>query len=303
VPTLFYSVDAHIHASWHKHYAGAFDKTLVAQRDYLEEYQAVHKSVEWFPLWPVELHDPNKIRDIPVSFRGTFIDDIHPKRRSFFDRLSQLVEGDFGSGPYGPVYSRSKIVVNQSLRKDCNFRVFEGMGCGALMLTPDIGRNLTELFTAGEEVVVYDDGDPDDAAQKIRWYLDHEEERLRIARNGFHRIQKEHSAQARAHRFINILKGLRSSPSETKRISSTLAFLLTVRAFPANEREMKVRYLIPAIQMVHRYIERKAPATPELLAVVTAIQEDCSQIGAQEHSEELLRKLVKTYPQVVHSAG
>jgi len=47
------------------------------------------------------------------------------------------------------VYQEARIVVCESLLGDLTFRIFERMGCGALVLTERIGNGLTALFTPG----------------------------------------------------------------------------------------------------------------------------------------------------------
>jgi len=71
-----------------------------------------------------------------------------------------------------------------------NMRMYEATGAGALLLTDGKGRR--ELFT-DREVVYYDD--IDDAIEKVQYYLNNEQERLKIARAGQKRTLSEYTAE------------------------------------------------------------------------------------------------------------
>lgn len=49
----------------------------------------------------------------------------------------------------GDVYRRSRIVLNPPARGDLNMRFFEGMACGAVVVTPAIGNGLDALAKDG----------------------------------------------------------------------------------------------------------------------------------------------------------
>jgi spore maturation protein CgeB len=65
-----------------------------------------------------------------------------------------------------------------------NPRTFEIAACGAMQLT-DVRQDLDSFFTPGREIETYTS--PEDLAGKIAYYLEHVEERQRIARGGLYR--------------------------------------------------------------------------------------------------------------------
>jgi spore maturation protein CgeB len=80
------------------------------------------------------------------------------------------------------------------------------------MQISDGGTHLREFFEVGEEIVGY--GSPDDLVEKLRYYLAHDEERRRIARNGYRRVLKEYRFQAIMRRSVGmILEGMRPGGS------------------------------------------------------------------------------------------
>jgi hypothetical protein len=150
-PAVFFSIDTHHHNLWHRSFAELFDHVLVAQKDFLSQFPKANSS--WFPLWlPVPMH-PQAERPINVCFRGNLDEDLHPLRATFFKRLQESIEIDAQVGPYQDAYARSRIVINQTVKGDFNFRVFEALGAGALLVTPSIQNGLIDLYIPGQDLV------------------------------------------------------------------------------------------------------------------------------------------------------
>jgi len=86
-----------------------------------------------------------------------------------------------------------KMVFQCSQFKEVTRRIFEGMACGKMVLTDRLPEEtgLSEMFVDGEDIVYYDNAK--DAIEKIRYYASHDEERERIALNGFNKVMAEHS--------------------------------------------------------------------------------------------------------------
>jgi glycosyltransferase involved in cell wall biosynthesis len=86
-----------------------------------------------------------------------------------------------------------KMVFQCSQFKEVTRRIFEGMACGKMVITdrlPD-ETGLSEMFIDGEDIVYYDDAK--DAIEKIRYYASHDEERERIALNGYNKVMAGHT--------------------------------------------------------------------------------------------------------------
>jgi spore maturation protein CgeB len=93
---------------------------------------------------------------------------------------------------YVPLYQRSKIGINVHNRGDLSvgsYRLFDLPGNGVMQIS-DGGEYLNEFFKVGEEIIDYKS--TDDLIDKLRYYLEHGEERRRIALNGFRRVIKDH---------------------------------------------------------------------------------------------------------------
>jgi len=83
--------------------------------------------------------------------------------------------------------------------RSINPRTFEIAACGAFQLT-DIREDLTDFYRPGVELETYTG--PDELAAKLAYYLEHPEERDRIAVRGLIRTLREHSYDARIGRML-----------------------------------------------------------------------------------------------------
>ncbi len=78
-------------------------------------------------------------------------------------------------------------------------RTFHIPACGGFLLherTPE----LADHYIEGREVACF--GAPDELIEKVRYYLDHEAERVLIARAGYRRCVRDHSLQNRAEAIV-----------------------------------------------------------------------------------------------------
>jgi glycosyltransferase involved in cell wall biosynthesis len=101
-----------------------------------------------------------------------------------------------GPIPFGrefiDLYQRAKIGFNVHNRGDYtvgSYRMFELPANGVMQIS-DGGRHLGAFFEEGREIVGY--RDVDDMIDKIRYYLDHDDERVEIARNAYRRVMRDH---------------------------------------------------------------------------------------------------------------
>ena len=148
-------------------------------------------------------------KSIEASFRGNLDPKWHPKRAEFFKTLCQLAPVDADNAGYSDIYTRSKIVVNEAVKDDLNFRVFEAMMSGALLITPDVPNGLRDLFEPGVDLVLYKNYDANDEAEKINYYLAQDDLRKKIAQSGREKVLALHNARGRARDLERILLDLK----------------------------------------------------------------------------------------------
>jgi hypothetical protein len=178
--------------------------------------------------------------EIPVSFVGSFYAE-HAERISFLEHLCSYPQIQvWGSGLNrlrhdSPIRSRyvgtawgiemyqilhkSKMTLNyhgalQRLHTGeldvvvvgpyaNNLRLYEATGVGTLLVT-DWKGNLHELFEPGKEVVAY--RTPEECAEMVQYYLEHETERQAISLAGQRRTLRDHTYRQRMQELVALVE-------------------------------------------------------------------------------------------------
>lgn len=105
--------------------------------------------------------------------------------------------------PY--VFKNSKINLNISLKSIYSgipLRAFDIMGCKGFLIS-DFQADFGGLFIPDEDYVFYTT--PEDLYGKIGYYLEHEEKREQIARNGYEKVKAEHTYDHRVAQILQML--------------------------------------------------------------------------------------------------
>lgn len=91
------------------------------------------------------------------------------------------------------VFKKSRINLNISLKliqSGVPLRVFDVLASGGFLMT-NFQPEIVEMFVPGEELVVYEN--MQDLVEKSIWYLEHDEERKRIASNGYEKVKNTYT--------------------------------------------------------------------------------------------------------------
>lgn len=210
-PTVSIFVDTHIH-SWHPMYAQAFDLATVAMRDHLAYFRnqlLPDDRLLWLPLFARSADKPRpdieQVHDL--LFVGKVDANLTPGRYRFLHELEKRAPLTMLRGPYRELFPTGKLILNESERGDLNFRVFEALGCGGCLITPDVGHGLHDLFTDGEDLFTYPPGDVDHVAGLTQKLLADEDHRRRVAASGLAKVNAKHRDVHRAEHFEHWLAG------------------------------------------------------------------------------------------------
>jgi spore maturation protein CgeB len=95
-----------------------------------------------------------------------------------------------------------KIHLNCNIADDINYRTFETLGCRTFLLT-NYTPGLEKLFDIGKELVIYES--LEDLDSKVKYYLENEDERNKIAEAGYLRVKKDHTYFERVKKLIDII--------------------------------------------------------------------------------------------------
>jgi spore maturation protein CgeB len=103
------------------------------------------------------------------------------------------------------VFKNSKINLNITLRSiqtGIPLRVFDIMGAGGFLIT-NFQQELYDFFEEGKDFVVYEN--LTDLKEKVRYYLEHDDERIAIAKSGHTKVLKFHTFEKRVEEMLKII--------------------------------------------------------------------------------------------------
>lgn len=208
--TAFHCVDSHIH-SWHPAYAQAFDLCSVSLRDHLPRFRGSllpDERLMWLPPWAPDRFGPRGApREWDVLFAGTVDPRTTPGRHAFLAELGRRLPGlHVTRGDFGDLFPRAGVVLNYCERGDLNFRVFEALGTGACLATPEVGHGQDELFRPGTDLFTYPAGDIAALAALLTKLLAAPDRRRRAGASGLARVDAAHRASHRARTYSDWLR-------------------------------------------------------------------------------------------------
>lgn len=249
IPIIFYSVDTQHHYELHSCLALAFDYVLIAQRDYMVHFAECETPMEWFPLWAPRYVEASDDKRLGLTFVGNLNVKLNPARVQFFGELQKITPIHIKQGAYWEIFPYADIVVNQTVKGDLNFRVFEAMMCGPLLLTEKTSNGLLDLFKDGEHLVTYERGNAASAAA-IAHELQRDPSRMkRIAEAGRAEILAKHTARHRAIELEKIIKSIRKrAPTVRRYYAMMINHNLVSTSTEEQARGLSIKAIIAALR-------------------------------------------------------
>ena len=225
-------------------YAHGYDHVLYHGPAYSPDRTMAEKlqdiGVKRADFWPLALFDANfepakseeelfgQTRDIDIVYVGALFRNKMPflakVKKAFGSRVALrgralLKSNVYFNAKYGfpgwvspvpaeglvPLYQRAKIGINVHLRGKYtvgSYRMFDLPGNGVMQIS-DGDEYLSAFFKEDEEVVGY--RSEDELIEKLHYYLDHPEERERIARNGYRRVMETHRIRTRLEELADLV--------------------------------------------------------------------------------------------------
>jgi GT2 family glycosyltransferase/tetratricopeptide (TPR) repeat protein/2-polyprenyl-3-methyl-5-hydroxy-6-metoxy-1,4-benzoquinol methylase len=215
-PLAWWAIDTHLDFNRCLAQARGADLTFAAQRPGAEALRrAGVGGAAWLPLaCDPAVHRPH---DVPKRYDVCFVGNLFPgPRAELVELLRRHFPSHFAGRAYfdemARTYSAARAAFNRSLRDDLNMRVFEALGCGALLATnelpPESGQ--AELFRDGAHLATY--RCPEELLDKLRFYLARPEVLARVARAGHEEAVTRHTYR---HRMTEILRVAERLPKAT----------------------------------------------------------------------------------------
>ncbi|MFW5499976.1 MULTISPECIES: glycosyltransferase family protein [unclassified Maridesulfovibrio] len=225
-PTLFWATDPHLNLHWHNTYGRLFDQVLSTQQSLVAPFKLEGLSdVRWLPRFAFDLPSPSiAARKHEIAFVGR-LSDQRPGRKWMVDFVKSRVgersfpvEQSLSHSEMLALYQDTKIIPNESILGEVNFRLFEGTSCGSLLLTQDLGAEQASLFEPGREIDTY--ADAAEFEEKLKFYLGNDDLIQKMGQAAHKRVQSEHMPIHRTEQILDFAKDTarnRATPSEAEK--------------------------------------------------------------------------------------
>jgi hypothetical protein len=296
IPVLFYSVDTHHHFDLHTYYAHLFDEVIVAQRDYLHYFDEAGVSVSWMPLWASRYYEPSDEKRYGAVFVGGMDPKLNPERVAFLSALKNKVDIHQQMGEYWKIFPHAEVVLNQTVKRDLNFRVFEGMMSGSLLLTENTSNGLLDLFTDGVDLLTYEKGNVDDAAAKINWALNHKEEARKIAAAGRRKILEQHLSCHRAALLLPVIEKIKKRNSPIKYGAAAINYSVLAKRFIKLAPALAIMCASEALKAAGMIRVRNEPLTDHVACYLISSAMTYDRINHTDSGQKELFELYNHYP-------
>jgi spore maturation protein CgeB len=147
-------------------------------------------------IWGYGYRSKNPIKDIIKQIKNGFV-------------YSKVYQGEAWGKDMLQILAQSKITFNShgdiAQGHAVNMRIFEATGVGTLLLT-EYSKGINDFFEPDKEVICYKD--IEDAIQKVKYYLKHEDERIKISKAGQKRTIENFTYKKLAIKYIAIFNEL-----------------------------------------------------------------------------------------------
>jgi len=201
-PTIFWALDPHLNAHWQNAYGRLFDLVCSTQRAWIPKLQERGaQDVRWLP-WFGRVVEEQERRSHDLAFVGR-ISNQRPARKWMVEFLREKAKGfDLAVEDNLPfarmldLYRDSRIIPNESIFGEVNFRLFEAASCGCLVISQDLGSEQEELFEPGKEIDTY--GHVLELDDKLAFYLGNERLTRAMGRAARARVLADHLPVNRA---------------------------------------------------------------------------------------------------------
>lgn len=220
-PTALWLIDTHVAEvrERHRKIISSYSHIFLAIPHHVEIFAQWHPRVSWLPL--CKLHPsknfPSGPKEYSLGFIGNEQYDYYRERTRLLNLITETFPNEpifRGLTPPGAEYEsllrRFRIGFNRSTnkREDTNYRVFETMAEGTLLLT-DHSSGIESLFENKKHLVLYEDDT--ELLEAIAYYLAHPEEREYIAAMGKAEVLARHLGRDRVISLINTVLGTQFS--------------------------------------------------------------------------------------------
>jgi len=224
-PNACWLIDTHLGYDRRLGWAKQFDHVFLAQKEDVDRMRAEKvENVHWLPLACSPYLDPSydelmvdrgRKVDLTRSYdcvfvgfmnRGTTQHPASKNRIEFLDRIMKEFPNSWLAynlffDKAAELYVKARVGLNVSICNDLNMRFFEILSYGVCQVCNVDMVGLDDLgFVEGEHYLGW--ASEDEAIWKIRWALEHPEQRERIATQGLDAVRHGHTYEDRVKTII-----------------------------------------------------------------------------------------------------
>ncbi|HWF65770.1 MAG TPA: glycosyltransferase [Acidobacteriaceae bacterium] len=243
-------------------FIGGYYDAISTTYDYrLPDYKAAGIAGACFTQWAANTHWLNPPRPAgECRYKVSFIGTRYGERAAIIQQLRESgIEVEcFGYGwPSGPVDTAQIPVIMRDSIISLNFsagfissgghdrqikaRTFEVPGAGGFLLT-DAAPGLENVYRIGDEIEVFDN--LEQLKAKIRYYLEHPEERDRIALAGYERTRNCHTYEIRLKEIFDFALQRRDIRRQIRNAAPSSQSKSELPAYRVNLLERAVRQIL-----------------------------------------------------------
>lgn len=185
---------------------GRFDLVLSPDIRCVQEYSKNGIKSAWCPHFADEtlfnitqnpLYDAVTTRTVEEPF----FFELKKKLNESFEPRTTFLEGI----EHSRHLMKGKIVIQNSKYKEITRRVFEGMMANRLVLTDRISHEtgIHQIFKEDQDIVYFDS--LDECIDKVHFFIKNENQRLKIANNGYNKVREKHTVKGRVSKLLSII--------------------------------------------------------------------------------------------------
>lgn len=218
-PNLYWVADSHLGFDYRLWRAKQFDHVWISHKPSIQKFidgGIDPKKIRYMP-WAAE-HGCYKPYPIIEKYDWCFIGHLNNQFRiDLIDRFCK--EWPLGDKGYlgwrmaefpghnvlddvAKKFSQSRIIINEAILDDVNMRVFEALACERFLLTEDV-PGVRDHFVDGKHLVLFKT--IDEAVEKAKYYLAHEDERNAIAKAGGEEFIHKHTYFHRTQEILSLV--------------------------------------------------------------------------------------------------
>lgn len=207
---IYWCSDSHLGLDYRLDKAKEFDYVFVTIPRHIKQFKEAVGHDRVYPLFhagePTCYTKKEVIKKYDVCFIGHLPND---ERIDLLDRLFREVGEIFYGQRFfdaaNDIYCQSKIVFNHCISDEANMRVFEATLSGSMLLTSYSEEVKSLGYKDGVHVAFYRDAD--EMVKKAKYYLEHEDEREKIAKAGRELTLNNHTYLHRIKEIMEVVNG------------------------------------------------------------------------------------------------